>query len=179
MHAYILYIYMHVCMHVYMQGYGYIGCVSIYTYTCMHTHACVHICICACFIICIYGHALRGPPHAPQMIWKTPLFCGVGSGGWESPSLLLSLWCGVLWVGIPLPASLACRVGSCGWEGIPSFPPLWCGVCWVGIPLPPPGGVGFGGVEFVLGTWWAWGGREGQTIFCWEKILFCDFGMSV
>ena len=126
----------------------------------------------------IYGHALCGPPPnglgPPPLVWVvvgltgSPLpsfpLCGVGSGGWESPSLLLPLWCGVLWVGIP---SL--------------LPPLWCGVWWVGIPLPPLYNVGFG-----WKSWWGRirgpsrvgspGGREAslmrQTIFCGRR--FCS-----
>ena len=46
--------------------------------------------------------------------WESLLPCGVGSGGWESPSLLLPLWCGVWWVGIPLPPP--CGVGFGGVE---------------------------------------------------------------
>ena len=98
----------------------------------------------------------------------------MGSGGWESPSLLLPLWCGLLWVGIPLPPppcgvvlwvgrdSLLppCGVGSGGWE-FPS-PPLWCGVWW--------------GRVRAGKSWWARGGREAslvrQTIFCGRK--FCS-----
>ena len=67
--------------------------------------------------------ALHTPPQMvweaapPSVVWIAPR--GVGSGGCESPSVLF---------------------------------PVWCGVLWVGIPLPPPCGVGFGGVEFVLGS---------------------------
>ena len=62
----------------------------------------------------IYGHALRGPPPPPEMIWEAPHFCGVGCGEADWESLL----------------------------------PLYCGVGG-NAPLP---GVGFGGVEFVLGS---------------------------
>ena len=63
-----------------------------------------------------------------------------------------------------------CGVGSCGWEG-------FFGVWWVGIRLPPPCGVGFGGVEFVLGSL---GGLvvvvkllySAPNQILWEKILF-------
>ena len=97
------------------------------------------------------------------MVWEAPPFCGVGCGGVDGEALLC-LWCGVS--GIPLPPSPAVVWGVVGgnpassslpvvWGlvGGKGFPPsLWCGVWWVGIPLPPPCGVGFGGVEFVLGS---------------------------
>ena len=69
-----------------------------------------------------YGHALNGLGSRPPFCgvgcggfppcgvgsggWESPslLFpCGVGSCGWKFPSLPLLLWCGVWWVGIPLP----------------------------------------------------------------------------
>ena len=126
----------------------------------------------------IWSRAPRPPPtppnglgsRSPSVVWVVvglignlpPSFppCGVGSGGWESPSLwcgsggwecpslFLPLWCGVLWVGIPLP--------------------LPCGVWWVGIPLPPPCGVGFGGVEFVLGSL---GGVESVVLPEWGLLI--------
>ena len=58
---------------------------------------------------------------------KPPPFCGVGCGGvdWESPSLLPSLWCGVWWVGIPLPSSFLVW-GLEGGNPPPSFSPcVW------------------------------------------------------
>ena len=111
----------------------------------------MHIFICMYMCICIYGHALRAPPTPPQMVWEAP---SVGCGGvdvvWglvggNSPSLLLT-W-GVVG-GNPPSSSPPCGVGSCGWEGIPSFPP--CGVGSGEWDLHCS--VGFGGVEFVLGS---------------------------
>ena len=160
---------MHVCLHMYI----YI-CPCRYLYK--QTYAYTNTCIC----IYIYDDALRGPPHPPPNgLGSRPPFCGVGcsgvdwessfppcrvgSGGWESPSLLLLLWCGVLSVGIPLPPSQSCGVGSGGWES-PSLPFVvragkswWCrirGPSRVGSP----------------------GGREAplvrQTTFCGRR--FCS-----
>ena len=50
------------------------------------------------------------------------------------------------------PSSFSSVVwGLVGGRGFPPSP-LWFGVWWVGIPPPSPSGVGFGGVEFVLGS---------------------------
>ena len=65
---------------------------------------------------------------------KPPPFCGVGCGG-------------VDWEGVGSPSLLG--VGSCGWKSPSLFPP--CGVGSGGWESPSCG-VGFGGVEFVLGS---------------------------
>ena len=86
------------------------------------------------------------PPPLPQMVW-------------EAPSLV---WVVVGFVGTPPPFL---GVGSCGWESPSLLPPLWCGVWWV---LPPLCGVGFGGVEFVLGS-------LGEV----ESVVVPDLGLLV
>ena len=110
-----------------------------------------------CGVGCV-GLIGNPPPSFPPVVWGLvgiPLpsslqWCGMW---WESPSLL---WCGVLWVGIPLPPFSM-------WCGVPPSPVVWglvgssscCGPSRVGSP----------------------GGREAslvrQTIFCGRrKILF-------
>ena len=112
--------------------------------------------------IYIYIYRSRAPRPPPNGQGSRP-FCGVGCGGvdLESPSLLPSLWCRVWWVGIPLPSSSSVVWGLVGGNPPPSPPVVWGLVGgnppppsprWVGVPLPPPCGVGFGGVEFVLGS---------------------------
>ena len=164
----------------------------VYTYICACIYIYIHI------HILIYGHALRGPPPTPPNGLGSPPFCGVGCGGvdWDPPAsfslcgvwwvgtpLLLPLWCGVLWVGIPphhggverIPSHAPDPTPQEKKEGIPSHPQDPTGR--VGIPLPPPCGVGFGGVEFVLGSL---GGLvvvvkllySAPNHILWEKILF-------
>ena len=170
-----MYVCMYVCMHVYVCMYvGMYVCLHVLNDVCMYV--CMHVCmyasmympifIHACACICmythtcmqtnmyIYGHALRGPPHLlppPKWSGSRPPFCGVScfppcgvGGGWESPSLLLPLWRGVLWVLLFF---------------------LWYGVWWVRIPLPR---VGFGGVEFVLGSL---GGVESVVLQEWGLLV--------
>ena len=118
-----------VLMYVQIQPYV---CMCHYIHVYLHTHT------------YIWSRAPRPPHPHPKWSGKAPSFCGVGCGGidWESPSLLLCLWCGVWWVGVPLPSSAVvwglvggipspsfspCGVGPCGWESPSLFPPLRCG----------------------------------------------------
>ena len=107
------------------------------------------------------------------MVWEAAP-PGVGCGGvdWES---LPSLWCGVWWVGIPLPPSPLVVWGVVGGNPLPPSPPVVWGL--VGILY----NVGFG-----WKSWWgrirgpsrvgSAGGREAslmrQTIFCGRR--FCS-----
>ena len=121
----------------------------------------------------MYGHALRAPPPpTPDGLGSRPPLCGVGL---IPPSLL---WCGVWWVGIPLPPSPPVVLppsppvvwGLVGGNPPPS--PLWCGVWW--------------GRVRAGKSWWgrirgpskvgSHGGREAslvrQTILCGRR--FCS-----
>ena len=104
------------------------------------------------------------PP--PSVVWVvvrlignpfSPVVWGLVGG------LLLLLWCGVLWVGIPLPPPPVVW-GLVGGKGFPSSPPAppWCGVWW--------------GRVRAGKCWWARGGREAslvrQTIFFGRR--FCS-----
>ena len=93
---------------------------------------------------------------------------GVGCGGvdWESPSLLPSLWCGVWWVGIPLPSSSSVVWGLVGGNPPPS--PLWCGVWWGRVRAGSLGEL----ESVVLPEWGLEASLVHQTIFCGGRFLF-------
>ena len=109
--------------------------------------------------VCVFMWSRAPRPPSNGLGSPPPFPCGVGSGGWESPSLLLPLWCGGRRKGDPSPPP--CGVGSGGWE-FPSLPSLWCGVWW--------------GRVRAGKSWWAHGDREAslvrQTIFRGRR--FCS-----
>ena len=118
--------------------------------------------------------ALRDPPHPhpplnglgsrpPSVVWVV-----VGLIG--NPPPPSPLWCGVLWVGVPLAPYPPVVWGPVGGNPPPS--PLWCGVWWSRVRA----GKSWWGPSRVGSP----GGREAslvrQTKFCGRRFCFETLG---
>ena len=81
----------HICTCTYIYIYA---CLRVCTYVC--TYVCMHLRMYVCMYVCMYvwSRAPRPPSPPFQMVWEAAPSpsCSVGSGGvdWESPSLLPS-----------------------------------------------------------------------------------------